>query len=307
LDRIYISFYPWQVAHITANTATTTSAARTRVKTGSDHTPVASVVSARSQKPKGERPIPKWVAYHPRYQQILQDLLNHHNHADYDSPYDAINQMFNPIFHKAAKLTLKEAFKTDPDSNDTKTQLIFQAARSVAYNLASLARFVKKDSSEVGNHLHIDDNGRVSLTNPSGFHKLAHSIVFQNLSSAEQSNNNNNNNTHNVTSHTPHEIPAPILPSKPKGGRHAQLARLLRLWNPFERKAISVSIQRPDGTLAESPDDKGKAIAAHWKPTFSPKPIDEDLARVFAKRYCVPLDLKNPTPPTIEDHSKYLK
>lgn len=74
--------------------------------------------------------------------------------------------------------------------------------------------------------------------------------MFQNLSSAEQS---NNNNTHNVTPHTPHEIPAPILPSKPKGGRHAQLARLLRLRNPFERKAISVSIQRPDGTLAESP------------------------------------------------------
>ena len=74
---------------------------------------------------------------------------------------------------------------------DVKVQLALQAARAVAYNHASLATSVKRDSPELDKALCIDDDGRVYLSNPALFHQISQMYVTEYLHNAEQLANHN--------------------------------------------------------------------------------------------------------------------
>ena len=99
LDRIYLSAYPWQIAFLRIKSKTFCLAATT------PH--MYSVISPKLQLQRCERPIPKWVAYHPLYHEILQRIFKDTNPDDYPSPYEAIDRVFNPAFNKAAKRSIK--------------------------------------------------------------------------------------------------------------------------------------------------------------------------------------------------------
>ena len=49
--------------------------------------------------------------------------------------------------------------------------------------------------------------------------------------------------------------------SPPKGGRSAQLRRLLKLWSPFERKAINLAIIKEDNSTTSNSNEAAEAIA----------------------------------------------
>ena len=71
--------------------------------------------------------------------------------------------------------------------------------------------------------------------------------------------------------------------SPPKGGRSAQLKRLLKLWSPFDRKSVNLAIVRDDGTATTNSDEAANALAACWSKVFAPKSINLDKATRFAK------------------------
>ena len=48
-------------------------------------------------------------------------------------------------------------------------------------------------------------------------------------------------------------------------------------------------------------------MIAFWGSTFKSKPIDETLARTFATKYAVPLDLSTTHPPSEDDYAAFLK
>ena len=126
-----------------------------------------------------------------------------------------MDHIFNPAFHKAAKMTIMQAFKQDADAVEVRLQLCLQASRAVAYNQIALGKLVKRDNAVIGDCLNVEDNRRVSLSNPANFHQVTE--LIQNDFLSKQG--------------TPqHNLPPPgaDTPSianawAPKGGRAAQV------------------------------------------------------------------------------------
>ena len=174
-----------------------------------------------------------------------------------------------------------------------------QAARAVAYNLASFAKLVKRDNATIGECLNIDGNNRVSLSNPTAFHLVTQQIQTEYLNKQETP-------QHNAPS-TSADAPNGPNTKAPKGGRAAQISRLLKLWSPFGRKAVNVGIIKPDTSIANDPQGKKEAMITFWGSTFKSKPIDETLARTFATKYAVPLDLSTTHPPSEDDYATFPK
>ena len=53
----------------------------------------------------------------------------------------------------------------------------------------------------------------------------------------------------------------------------AQLKRLLKLWSPFDRKAINLAIVKEDNTVTTDTDEAADALAAGWAKVFTPKAL----------------------------------
>lgn len=57
----------------------------------------------------------------------------------------------------------------------------------------------------------------------------------------------------------------------PKAGRSAQLKKLLKLWSPFERKAVNLAIVKEDNTTTSNSDEAAKVLASSWSKAFAKK------------------------------------
>ena len=129
-------------------------------------------------------------------------------------------------------------------------QFVLQASRAITYNLASVARHIKRDFPELGKFLCVKvSDGSVSINNPSGFHKLTQSIAAAQTASEEQQNND--------------------ARTKPKGCRAGQLFRWSHLWSPFGRRSVNVSIVRDDGSVAEATNEKADELRSVGGKLFS--------------------------------------
>ena len=80
--------------------------------------------------------------------------------------------------------------------------------------------------------------------------------------------------------------------SPPKGGRSAQLKRLLKLWSSFERKAVNLAISREDDTITSNSDEAADALARSWSKVFAKKSIDPIKAAQFINDHVVPMLLE---------------
>jgi hypothetical protein len=95
--------------------------------------------------------------------------------------------------------------------------------------------------------------------------------------------------------------------TKPRGGRVAMLNRLLKLWTPFSRRAITVAIIRADGVLAESSAEHAAALTDHWGEVFSKKATCEVTTQHFLHQHAVPLDLAGAELPSPDDIGFFLQ
>ena len=157
-------------------------------------------------------------------------------------------------------------------------QIVLQASRALTYNLASVAKHVKRDLPDLGNHISIDEDGSVYLNNPSAFYKAMQNIAVAQTRTEENQNNENR--------------------SRPKGGRGAQLNRWSQLWSPFGRRSVNVAILREDGTIAETANDKATELRKFWGGVFAEKTISVKEAEEFLRQYAVKLDIAENSIPT---------
>jgi hypothetical protein len=157
----------------------------------------------------------------------------------YSDPFNAIDAIKRTM-RKASKTAMIAIMAKDTKAPEVRMQFVLQASRAITYNLASVARHVKRDFPELGNHLCVDDHGNVSINNTPAFHKLTQSIAAAQTTTEERQNNDGN--------------------VRPKGGRAAQLSRWSQLWSPFGRRSINVSIVRENGSIAETADHKADEL-----------------------------------------------
>ena len=168
-DRIYSSILPWQTIQMNINTSCVYPAAGSKKKVHSDRTPVGTTVRLKHQKKQQERPIPKWLAQHPTYQELLNKAMETIN-VDSTDPFEAIKAIKDTM-RKVSKAALKQILKRKAETIEEKMQVVLQASRAITYNLASVAKHVEKNLPRVGDHRSIDDKGNVYLCNPNAFHK----------------------------------------------------------------------------------------------------------------------------------------
>jgi hypothetical protein len=134
------------------------------------------------------------------------------------------------------------------NTTEEKMQVVLQASRAIAYNLASVAQHVKRDFPDLGKHIAIDEDGRVYLSSPAALHQMAQEIASAQSRSEETRNSE--------------------LTRRPKSGRAAQIQRWNQLWSPFSRRVVNVAIVRADGTVANSPEDKAMELKKFWWNVF---------------------------------------
>ena len=253
---------------------------------GSDHSPVMSELHLKQQKSNSERPIPKWLAYHPTYRDTLDKMLSNFDPESYVDPFNAF-ETIKRTMRKASKMAMETIMAKDTKAPEVRMQFVLQASRAIAYNLAAVALHVKRDFPDLGKYLCVDDHGNVSINNAPEFHKLAQSIAAAQTDTEERQNNDGN--------------------ARPKGGRAAQLARWSQLWSPFGRRSINVSIVREDGSIAEAAADKADKLRKFWGQVFAEKKISIDEAEEFLNKFAVELNIPGEAIPTTASIKAFLK
>ena len=93
--------------------------------------------------------------------------------------------------------------------------------------------------------------------------------------------------------------------SPPKGGRSAQLKRLLKLWSAFDRKAIALAIIRKDNTTNSG--EAAEALARGWSKFFAPQNIDPIKGMQFIKENVIPMILEEHQLPKQSHIQNFLK
>jgi hypothetical protein len=150
---------------------------------------------------------------------------------------------------QASKRTLRKILNNDPNSPESQLQFVLQAARVVAHNDVKMARILKKGPAHIGKFIEVNPQNTVVMTCPQLFHECASKITNTQI---EKQIAENDHGT-----------------SPPKGGRSAQLKRLLKLWSPFDRKAANLAIIKEDGTAASNSDEAADALATSWSKVFT--------------------------------------
>ena len=112
----------------------------------------------------------------------------------------------------------------------------------MAFNDARLARTLMKSPALIGKFIETNPEGVVIMTCPRLFRERASKIANAQI---ERQINENEQGT-----------------SPPKGGRSAQLKRLLKLWSPFDRNSVNLAIVRDDGTTTQVSAASGSSDAA---------------------------------------------
>ena len=284
IDRLYTSWAPWQIIHLNIRTNTHVDLAKVESTCDSDHAPVGSKITPKSHTPKSQRPIPRWLAQHPAFKNTLNELLANYDDTKTDDPYEAAKHI-KTIFRKASQLAIKRIYSKTNLNNEELFQVVLQAARCIHQNGFRVARHVKKDLPELGQHLDLSGDN-VELIDPESFHRKTIVIARQYYEKEQE-------NIHTSL--------------KPKGGRMAQINRHLQLWSPFQRKAVNVGIIRMDGSVATDPQNKAIELRNYWGKTFERKKINRKLVQIFADNFCPPIDFSNTHLPTERDIMEFLK
>jgi hypothetical protein len=165
-------------------------------------------------------------------------------------------------------------------------------ARAVWLNDIVLAQTHLAHSPLARVHLCVSD-GVVSLGDPQSFSVLVNNTMVKESQHKVDELNKDPNDT-----------------SARRIRQRSAAARLARLWSPFDRRLVVsgiVTSRNDDGApvVARGPDIVD-ALAAHWKPTFTAKPIDLPGSLRFLSEWASPFDFSAATPPSTNDYLAYL-
>ena len=252
----------------------------------SDHAPLRISLSTKQQLPKDKRPIPKWLAKHPIFKQVLLDLEKREN-LDELAPQERWTR-HKAIIREASETALKRCLAKVATTNDEKLQVLLQAARALRYDQPHMLPKIIKSLPCLKGVIGIDAYGHVIMLNGAKFQTTIFEVMNVGLDSEVAENNG--------------------IDGRPlRNGRSQMLDRWVKLWAPFDRRLIIYGIELPDGSLAVSPPDKANALAGHWGSFFAKKEINTRLAEAVTRRYSTELDVSGERFPGDDDFIAYWK
>ena len=287
IDRISSSLLGWQTPTLEMKIDIPTPVTDARTTCDSDHVPVLLRIARRKQRAKNDRPIPKWVAQHPKYKEILNARLDAANIPKETEPFQAL-QILKHEIRIASKEAIKEIMKKDPTKPHTRMQRVLQISRAIAYNDSQLARIVKKADPQLGECFTVSEDGLIHITNTTKFNETTAAIA---KAFHDQENRENDS----------------AATTQGKKNRTNHLKRLNDQWSPFSRKSVNLTITKQDGSPTTTPEEGGAALSDHWGQVFSHKDIDLCLADAILRRYANPIDLHHVHIPSEASFSAFLR
>lgn len=175
-DRAYSSWPAWYASLLNVRTRVWIGVAEVEEKCCSDHAPLSFAATPKRRLEKSVRPVPRWIAEHPKFGECFNELVPNTN-LEKLSPFDALDAI-KPIMRRASKVAMREVLSKDPTTPASKLQLVLQMSRAIVYQDAKLATLVARDLPEVGRFLRVDAaTGRVSVSDQSALDDITQKLV----------------------------------------------------------------------------------------------------------------------------------
>jgi hypothetical protein len=235
---------------------------------------------------KGNLPMPRWLAEHPKLAGKFAELAEHVN-FDALPAFEAI-EVTKTLIRASAKIVQKSLYESDRQCPAVRMQCLLQLARAMGEGDAKGARRATKWMPDLARTFSTN-NDTITITDNSGLENISRSIA---LKSIEEEKRLAKDGTKN---------------GRPRGGRTAALQRQALLWSPFKRQFTNVGIIKADGSLASTGLDKSQEIARHWEKTFAAKPIDLQKAKEFARKFTVDFELGSVGPPSEDEVCEFFR
>ena len=285
LDRVYCSLVPWQITQTRTKSFTIGIAEDAYEKVGSDHIGVLGCIALKVGIPRHLRPVPKWITRNDTFKEMLQvRLAELPPKAD---PFEEASEI-KRIIRSTAGDAIKAVLARPPTDPAQRLQLVLQLARAIPSENHTLVVKILVVLPEIAEFVAVE-NGVINVRDASGLDNftsgVASSFYQSEVSRAWRDGED----------------------GKKKPSRAARAERLLSLWNPFRRRAITISIKRVDGTTTADRDESLAELAKSWAPTFAAKESDGNLTKALFHQYGNPLRCKDLRLPGSEMFSLFFK
>jgi hypothetical protein len=288
LDRVYISTPAWALMQMRATARVTIPVTRCHKEKISDHAPVRTSLSCKSLLPKHMRPIPKWLAKHPIFKQVLADLEERAG-LDCLSTADRWVQ-HKKIIRQASEIAARRCLSKVAKTNDEQLQGILQASRAIWFDMPHMVPKIITTPPSLKDVIYIDSHGHAAIKDHAKFQSITAGIVNGSIT-AENDDAKKSQSLGNAR-----------LSSN---NRRQMLSRWAKLWAPYDKQLILHGIELPNGSLATTPADKARALSEHWGEVFKRKDIDERLAMAVMRRFTEKIDMSSERMPSDDDFEAF--
>ena len=270
----------WALMQLRTTSEVIIPATRCHKENISDHAPLRVSLSCKRLLPKHIRPIPKLLAKHPIFKQVLTGL---EKDADLDNlePFARWTQ-HKQIVRQASEIAARRCLSKVAKTNDEQLQAVMQASRTIWYDMPSMISKITKTLPSLKGVIHIDSHGHAAIIDHARFQAIVGSIVNKTITEENEFVN--------------------IGEGKKCCNRSRMLSRWAKMWVPFDKRLILHGTLLPEGSLAITASTKAGALAAHWGEVFKKKAIDERLARAVTRVFTEKLVLGNERIPCNDDY-----
>ena len=215
----------------------------------SDHVPVRGSLAFRRLRDNANLPIPRWVTKHPLFATEL-DSLQQSAGLDALDPYSRL-ATHKEIIKLVAKTTLQKCLNKIIETTDEKIQVLIQASRALHCGQVHMIPKIHRSFPELQQFFRLDAYGHIGLTDPDGFRTFFAALMREHVE--EQA----------------YQVDYQDKNLNRKSSQGKMLRRWLKAWSPIDARLTLSSVQKPDGNIAETPQEKVAALQKHWKPGFA--------------------------------------
>jgi hypothetical protein len=240
IDRLYYTGTPLACTLLNSSTRALGKVNTSMRTIGSDHVGVQSRLSMKKPAAKGNRPMPRWLAEHPKLAEKFAELAEHVN-SDVLPAFDAID-VIKTLVRAAAKIVERSLYETDHQSPAVRMQCLLQLARAIGEGDAKGARRATKWMPDLAQTFHTF-NDTISITDNTALEDISRSIALKSIEAEKRLANDANRS------------------GRPRGGRSAALQRQALLWSPFKRQFSNVGIIKENGSVVTTGAAKSHELA----------------------------------------------
>ena len=273
IDRIYTSMPGWILTTVRTGASLLLQPRELHEKGISDHAPVTAFMSYRGRLPKELQPIPRHIAECEHFKKRHDALVAE---ADLRSlPPVQRWERHKAILRQAGEFARNALLNGREHTEFQVNQTLSTIARTVWHNDVRLARKLTQCSSLAKQHLRVTD-AEVTLLCPQAFQSHVEDAKAAYFAKVTDRINSDH----------------PEATSVRKSSKLRAVTRLARLWAPTDKRLVLAAVKVPSTSggynLERRPELRTAALASGWLSTFCVKKINEEKARSFCAKWCVP-------------------